>query len=93
MRASDLEIDSLSLASRSQALMAADALSNAAETVTLSSAALGAGGRRLDIQNTLNSRFIDTLAAGIGNLVDADLSQEAAELTARKCASISPSSH
>jgi flagellin len=84
MHADDLKIDSLSFDTRSQALDAVDAVSTAAESVTLSLAALGTDGRRLEIQTTLNSRLMDSMAAGIGNLVDADLSKEAAELTARQ---------
>jgi len=82
--ADDLKIDSLKFDTPSQALAAVDAVSAAAQSVTLSLAKFGAAARRLDIQSTLNSRLMDSMTAGIGNLVDADLSKEAAELTARK---------
>ncbi len=43
-------------------------------------ARLGTDSRRLDLQNTFVKSLVDTLEAGIGNLVDADLAQESARL-------------
>ncbi len=43
-------------------------------------ARLGSTSKRLDIQATFNTKVADALNAGIGNLVDADLSVESARL-------------
>jgi flagellin len=47
---------------------------------TLSS--LGAASRKIDAQSTFTSKLSDTIEAGIGNLVDADLAKESARLQA-----------
>ena len=43
-------------------------------------ARLGSVAKRLDLQDTFNTKVKDALTAGIGNLVDADLSVESARL-------------
>lgn len=43
-------------------------------------ARLGTGARKLEIQNTFVTKLSDSLKAGIGNLVDADLAVESARL-------------
>jgi flagellin len=43
-------------------------------------ARLGSVSKRLDTQMSFNSKVADALTAGIGNLVDADLSVESARL-------------
>jgi flagellin len=43
---------------------------------------LGSAARRIDDQITFTSKLSDTLTAGIGNLVDADLARESANLQA-----------
>ncbi len=43
-------------------------------------ARLGTDSRRLELQNTFVTQLVDTLEAGIGNLVDADLAEESARL-------------
>jgi len=45
-------------------------------------ARLGSVSKRLDIQATFNTKVTDALTAGIGNLVDADMSVESARLQA-----------
>lgn len=45
-------------------------------------ARLGSVSKRLDLQITFNTKVTDALTAGIGNLVDADLSVESARLQA-----------
>ncbi len=45
-------------------------------------ARLGSVSKRLDLQVTFNTKVTDALTAGIGNLVDADLSVESARLQA-----------
>jgi len=44
--------------------------------------ALGAASRKIDAQATFTSKLSDTIEAGIGNLVDADLAKESAKLQA-----------
>lgn len=43
---------------------------------------LGAASRKIDAQSTFTSKLSDTIEAGIGNLVDADLAKESAKLQA-----------
>ncbi len=43
---------------------------------------LGAASRNIDAQTTFTSKLSDTIEAGIGNLVDADLAKESAKLQA-----------
>ncbi|WP_404337404.1 flagellin [Sphingomonas sp. MMS12-HWE2-04] len=43
---------------------------------------LGAASRKIDAQSTFTSKLSDTIEAGIGNLVDADLAKELAKLQA-----------
>jgi len=43
---------------------------------------LGTASRRIDAQLTFTSKLNDTIEAGIGNLVDADMAKESARLTA-----------
>ncbi len=48
--------------------------------VNNSLARLGTDSRRLELQNTFVTQLVDTLEAGIGNLVDANLAEESARL-------------
>jgi len=43
---------------------------------------LGSGARRIDAQSSLMSKLNDSIEAGVGNLVDADLAKESARLQA-----------
>jgi flagellin len=43
---------------------------------------LGAGAKRVDIQQTFTNKLADAIEIGIGNLVDADLAKESAKLQA-----------
>ena len=45
-------------------------------------AKLGAASKRLESHNTFVSKLQDSIEAGIGNLVDADMAKEAARLQA-----------
>lgn len=56
-----------------------DAFSDAVGT---SLSKLGSASRKIDGQLTFNSKLSDTITAGIGNLVDADLAKESAKLQA-----------
>ena len=51
-------------------------------TVSEALSTLGSAAKRIDIQNDFTGKLMDIFKAGIGNLVDADLAQEAAELQA-----------
>jgi len=48
--------------------------------VNSSLAKLSAGAKKFSIQSTFTSKLADTLTAGIGQLVDADLAKESAKL-------------
>jgi flagellin len=56
------------------------ALSTAIEDVSASLSRLGTGSKALDTHLTFVSKLQDTLDAGVGNLVDADLAKESAKL-------------
>jgi len=51
-------------------------------TVKTALSALGSASRQIDAQLTFTSKLNDTIEAGIGNLVDADMAKESARLTA-----------
>ena len=55
-------------------------LSKDVENLEVSLSALGAASRLIDRQLTFTSKLTDTLNSGIGNLVDADLAKESANL-------------
>lgn len=55
---------------------------NAIGTVNEHLSRLGSGHKRLQIMQTLNDNLIDTFEIGVGNLVDADLARESANLQA-----------
>jgi flagellin len=58
------------------------AISGAIATVNTAMSALSAGSKKFSIQSSFVSKLSDTLTAGIGNLVDANMAQESASLTA-----------
>jgi flagellin len=55
---------------------------SAAKVITNTAAALGSAGKRLDLQKDFMDKLVDTLTSGVGALVDADMSEEAARLQA-----------
>jgi flagellin len=57
-------------------------LSNALSVVNSSLSSLSAGAKKFSIQTDFVSKMIDALNTGIGNLVDANMAQESARLTA-----------
>lgn len=63
---------------------AVTSVSASADNVTSALSTLGAGATRLDIQATFVSSLSDVIEVGIGNLVDADLAKEAANLRAQQ---------
>lgn len=57
-------------------------LEGIAKTVNTSLSKLGSGSRAIDNQVSFASKLSDTIEAGVGNLVDADLAKESARLQA-----------
>ncbi|WP_417451258.1 flagellin [Kordiimonas sp.] len=70
-------IDTVAFAS-----LAVDQLTAAIDNVNASLSTLGAGAKRLEIQQSFVAKLSGTIEVGIGNLVDADLAKEAANLQA-----------
>ena len=71
-----------SIDSASDAATALSAVNASIANVSASLARLGTGAKKLDTHLTFVGKLQDTLDAGIGNLVDADLAKESARLTA-----------
>jgi len=61
---------------------AVDAISSAIDNVNGALSALGSGARRLTLQQEFTNKLSDAIEVGVGNLVDADLAAEAAQLQA-----------
>ncbi|RMB08971.1 flagellin [Eilatimonas milleporae] len=84
----DLSLSGLSLASTvigtdaSTAATAVTTIDAALTTVNNALSDFGAFGTRLDVQQSFTTQLSDSIEVGIGNLVDADLAQEAANLQA-----------
>ncbi len=57
-----------------------DTINTSLENVNAALARLGSSSKQISIQNEFIGKLIDTLNAGIGNLVDADLAIESARL-------------
>jgi flagellin len=77
-----LGILTVSLSSATTAATALTAVSQAIIDVSNALASLGSGAKRIDIQADFTGKLIDILKQGVGNLVDADLAQESANLQA-----------
>jgi flagellin len=71
---------SASLASASAASTMIGTINTSLENVNAALARLGSSSKQISIQNEFIGKLIDTLNAGIGNLVDADLATESARL-------------
>ena len=80
--ATSLAIHSASLANATVAATALTAINAAIIDVSNSLASLGSGAKRVDIQADFTQKLMDIIKQGIGNLVDADLAQESANLQA-----------
>lgn len=74
---STAEISSAALASA-----AVTTISASSDNLNTALSALGAGATRLEIQRDFVNKLSDTIEVGIGNLVDADLAKESANLQA-----------
>jgi flagellin len=70
----------LSLTDVANSVAAASALDTAITTLSTQLATLGAQGKALDVQKSFLGKLSDSIEAGIGNLVDADLAKESARL-------------
>lgn len=82
LSATGLGIDALDLNSPANAANAAAALGTAINTASAGLADLGASARRIETQAEANTTRRDSLRAGVGNLVDADLGADAAAFAA-----------
>ena len=77
-----LGIATLTLTTANNASQARVALDTAITTVSSGLASLGSAANRLDIQAEFTGKLQDILKQGVGNLVDADLAEESANLQA-----------
>ncbi len=85
--ATDISASSGLALTTGQVITTAAAASTALTTITAAEATLstflsqlGAGARRVDIQRAFTDKLSDAIEVGIGNLVDADLARESANL-------------
>jgi len=76
-----LSVDS-QIATAADAKSMVDTLKTLAQTTNTKLSTLGAASRKIDTQSTFISKLSDSIEAGIGNLVDADLAKESAKLQA-----------
>ena len=84
LSSSGLGIDTLNVLSEADAQAALTAIDNAIDDANAGLAALGSAAQRLEDQNNFTALQRDNLREGIGNLVDADLGEEAANLASRQ---------
>ena len=82
MDTTTLSINTSSLTSSSGASSALTAINTAMILVTDKLAALGSSAKRIEVQSDFTVKLVDILRAGVGNLVDADLAEESANLQA-----------
>ena len=61
-----------------------DTLTTTQANLTTALGQLGSASRKIDAQLTFTSKLSDTIEAGVGNLVDADLAKESARLQAQQ---------
>lgn len=81
-----LGLDGLDLSTAGNAASAAASLDTIVGDVSSKLSSLGASAQRIDSQAEAASKLQDTLRSGIGNLVDANLGAEAANLAANRVA-------
>jgi flagellin len=80
--ATTLAIHTAALTNATVAATALTAISQAIITVSNALASLGSASKRVDIQTEFTAKLQDILKMGVGNLVDADLAEESANLQA-----------
>ena len=68
------------LTSSASAALALTAIDNAITTVSFKLANLGSSAKRIEVQSDFTVQLVDILKVGVGNLVDANLAEESAEL-------------
>jgi len=73
---------SLDISTATGASTASDAIDTALTNLNKDLATLGAQSKALEVQKTFLGKLSDSIEAGIGNLVDADLAKESARLQA-----------
>lgn len=73
---------SSTISSQASASVVVAALETSLTNVNASLSKLGSGAKRLEMQKEFVTKLSDTITAGIGNLVDADLAKESANLQA-----------
>lgn len=79
-----LGIDTLTIDTATNASTALGALDAAINDASLKLANLGSSAKALETHNTVLGKQNDTLKAGIGNLIDADLGEDSAALAANQ---------
>jgi flagellin len=72
----------LDISSAAGGLAASNAIDTALTALNKDLATMGAQSKALDVQKTFLGKLSDSIEAGIGNLVDADLAKESARLQA-----------
>ena len=82
MDTTTLAINTSILTSSSGASSALTAIDSAITKVTDKLAALGSAAKQIEVQTSFTSTLVDILKQGVGNLVDADLAEESANLQA-----------
>jgi flagellin len=70
------------ISSQASAQAMIDTLTTTQDNLKTSLSTLGAASRKIDAQSTFTGKLSDSIEAGIGNLVDADLAKESARLQA-----------
>ena len=80
MDTTTLNIQSLDLTSSAAASTALGFIDSAIESVNSRLANLGSSAKRLEVQGNFAVKIVDILKAGVGNLVDADMAEESANL-------------
>ncbi len=73
---------SLDISTANGGALASDAIDTALTNLNKDLATLGAQSKALEVQKTFLGKLSDSIEAGIGNLVDADLAKESARLQA-----------
>jgi flagellin len=80
LSATGLGISASDISTSSAAVTALTSIETAIARVTERLANLGSSAKRIEIQNEFSSQLVDILRQGVGNLVDADLAEESANL-------------
>lgn len=80
MDSTTIGIATLDLSSSAGAASALTAIDSAITTVNNKLATLGSVAKRIEVQGEFTSKLVDIFKAGVGNLVDADLAAESAQL-------------